>query len=158
MGTLVCFHAHPDDESIQTGGTMALAAAAGNRVVLVVATGGEHGETPDDLGPGETLADRRRVETDRSAVELGIHRVVFLGYEDSGMTGWDQNGHHASFHQAPLDEAAQRLAAILRRSRPTRSPATTGTVVTVILTTSRCTTSGTAPPSSPARRTCTKAR
>jgi LmbE family N-acetylglucosaminyl deacetylase len=117
MGTLVCFHAHPDDESIQTGGTMALAAAAGNRVVLVVATGGEHGETPDDLGPGETLADRRRVETDRSAVELGIHRVVFLGYEDSGMTGWDQNGHHASFHQAPLDEAAQRLAAILREEQ-----------------------------------------
>ena len=49
MGTLVCFHAHPDDESISTGGTIARAVAEGHRVVLVVATNGDHGEVPDDL-------------------------------------------------------------------------------------------------------------
>ncbi|MCB1000816.1 MAG: PIG-L family deacetylase [Acidimicrobiales bacterium] len=114
MGTLVCFHAHPDDEAIQTGGSMARAAAEGHRVVLVVATNGDHGEVPDDLAPGETLVDRRRRESDASAAVLGIHRVAWLDYADSGMTGWDQNDHPESFLQAPLDEAAERLAAILR--------------------------------------------
>jgi LmbE family N-acetylglucosaminyl deacetylase len=113
MSTIVLFHAHPDDESIATGGTAARAAAEGHRVVLVVATGGEHGERPDDLGD-ETLAERRRAETERSAAALGIHRVAWLGYVDSGMTGWDQNGHDGAFTAAPLDEAAERLAAILR--------------------------------------------
>jgi len=114
MGTLVCFHAHPDDESIGTGGTMAKAAAAGHRVVLVVATGGECGEVPEDLAPGETLLARRRAETMRSAETLRVARVEWLGYVDSGMAGWAQNGDPASFLQADLDDAANRLAAILR--------------------------------------------
>lgn len=114
MGTLVAFHAHPDDESIATGGAMARAHAEGHRVVLVVATGGEHGEVPDDLHEGETLADRRRAETEASAAALGIDRIVWLGYTDSGMTGWDQNDHDHSFWQADLDEAAGRLATVLR--------------------------------------------
>jgi LmbE family N-acetylglucosaminyl deacetylase len=114
MATLVCFHAHPDDEAIATGGTMARAADLGHRVVLVVATGGEHGEVPDDLAPGESLADRRHRETLASAEALGIHRVVRLGYADSGMTGWDQNGHDGAFMRAPVEEAAARLAAILQ--------------------------------------------
>lgn len=115
MATLVFFHAHPDDESIQTGGTMARAAAEGHRVVLVVATGGEHGETPDDLRPDESLAERRAVETARSAAALGIAEVVWLGYRDSGMTGWEQNAHPEAFVQAPVDDAAARLAAVLER-------------------------------------------
>lgn len=114
MGTLVCFHAHPDDEAIQTGGSMARAVAEGHRVVLVVATNGDHGEVPDDLAPGETLVDRRRRESDASAAVLGIHRVAWLDYADSGMTAWDQNEHPESFLQAPLDDAAERLASILR--------------------------------------------
>ncbi len=114
MGTLVCFHAHPDDEAITTGGSMARASAEGHRVVLVVATNGDHGEVPHDLAHGETLVDRRRVETARSAEALGVHRVVWLGYSDSGMTGWEQNDHDGSFMQAPLDEAAERLADVLR--------------------------------------------
>jgi LmbE family N-acetylglucosaminyl deacetylase len=117
MGTLVCFHAHPDDESISTGGTIARAVAEGHRVVLVVATNGDHGEVPDDLAPGETLVDRRRAETQASAEVLGVHRVVWLGYADSGMTGWPQNEFEGSFFQAPLDEAAERLAAVLRDER-----------------------------------------
>jgi LmbE family N-acetylglucosaminyl deacetylase len=114
MGTLVCFHAHPDDESISTGGSMARAHTEGHRVVLVVATNGEHGEVPDDLGPGETLVDRRRAETQRSAAVLGVDHIVWLGYTDSGMTGWEQNHHPGSFFLAPLDEAAGRLAEVLR--------------------------------------------
>ena len=113
MGTLVCFHAHPDDESISTGGTMARAVAEGHRVVLVVATNGDHGESPEDLAKGETLVDRRRAETAQSAAALGVARLEFLDYADSGMTGWDQNEHPRSFLRAPLDEAASALAAIL---------------------------------------------
>ncbi len=114
VGTLVCFHAHPDDEALSTGGSIARAAADGHRVVLVVATNGEHGESPDDLRPGETLVDRRRQETAASAAALGIDRVVWLGYQDSGMTGWTQNQDDASFLRADPDEAASRLAVVLR--------------------------------------------
>lgn len=114
MSTLVCFHAHPDDECIQTGGTIARASAGGHRVVLVVATNGDHGEVPGDLAPGETLVDRRRRETEESAKVLGIARVVWLGYEDSGMTGWEQNSNAGAFHNADIDEAAEKLAAVLR--------------------------------------------
>ncbi len=113
MATLVFFHAHPDDESLNTGGVMARAAEEGHRVVLVVATGGEQGEAPPDLAPGETVADRRRTETECSAAVLGVGRVAWLGYRDSGMTGWPQNDAPDSFVRAKVDEAAARLAAIL---------------------------------------------
>jgi LmbE family N-acetylglucosaminyl deacetylase len=113
MTTIVFVHAHPDDEAITTGGSMARAAADGHRVVLVVCTNGELGETPDDLGEGETLVDRRRAETERSAGHLGVQRIAWLGYRDSGMTGWEQNTDPRSFLQADLDEAAERLATVL---------------------------------------------
>ncbi len=115
MATLVCFHAHPDDEAIATGGTMARASAEGHRVVLVVATRGEHGEpVPGVLEPGESLAERRVAETHRSAEILGVHRIEFLGYHDSGMDGEHTNHHSEAFWSADVDEAAERLAAILR--------------------------------------------
>lgn len=114
MATLVFFHAHPDDECIQTGGTMARAAAEGHRVVLVVATHGDHGEIPADLAPGETLVQRRRRETECSAAVLGVSRVEWLGYEDSGMTGWEQNSNVGAFLNADVAEAAERLARIVR--------------------------------------------
>ncbi|MEY2444498.1 MAG: hypothetical protein QOC57_389 [Ilumatobacteraceae bacterium] len=117
MGTLVCFHAHPDDESISTGGTLARASAEGHRVVVVIATNGDYGEVPDDLAEGESLVDRRRAEATRSAAALGVHRLEWLGYKDSGMTGWEQNADPESFFQAPLDEAAERLAEILREEK-----------------------------------------
>lgn len=118
MATLVCFHAHPDDESIATGGTMAKAAADGHRVVLVVATRGEQGEpVPGVLAEGEQLWERRVVETQRSADILGVARVEFLGYEDSGMMGEPTNDEPACFWQADVDEAAERLAVILREER-----------------------------------------
>jgi LmbE family N-acetylglucosaminyl deacetylase len=114
MGTLVSFHAHPDDETTTTGGSLARASAEGHRVVVVFATNGEYGEVPEDLTEGESLLDRRRAEAAQSAELLGVHRVVWLGYKDSGMTGWEQNTDPASFLQAPVDEAAERLAEILR--------------------------------------------
>ena len=113
MGTLVAFHAHPDDECISTGGSIARASAEGHRVVLVIATNGDFGEVPEDLAEGETLVDRRRQEVLASAAILGVHRVEWLGYKDSGMTGWEQNSDAESFYRADLDEAAGRLATIL---------------------------------------------
>lgn len=114
MATLVTFHAHPDDESIATGGTMAKAASEGHRVVLVLATRGELGEPVEGvLRDGEELWQRRVVETHRSAEILGAERVEFLGYEDSGMMGESTNENPNCFWQADLDEAAEKLAALL---------------------------------------------
>ena len=117
MATIVFVHAHPDDEAGLTGGSMARAAAEGHRVVLVVCTDGAHGETPDDLAEGETLVARRRTESAASAAALGIADVRWLGYRDSGMSGWEQNADPDAFCQADVDEAGERLAAILREER-----------------------------------------
>ena len=114
MATLVTLHAHPDDESISMGGVMAKASEQGHRVVLVVATRGEHGEVEEGFLPdGETLGQRRERETLASAAILGVARVEFLGYVDSGMMGTPENDLPESFWQAELDDAAARLAAIL---------------------------------------------
>ena len=118
MATLVTFHAHPDDESIATAGTMARAVASGHRVVLVVATRGEHGEpVPGVLADGELLWQRRVQETYRAAEILGVASVHFLGYHDSGMDGTPTNHADGSFWSADVDEAAARLAAILDAER-----------------------------------------
>src|SRR5436853_6802888 len=83
--SVVFFHAHPDDEAIFTGGTMALLAAAGWRVVLVVATAGEQGATSTRVGPEVPLAVRRMGEATRAAEALGARRVEVLGEHDSGL-------------------------------------------------------------------------
>jgi LmbE family N-acetylglucosaminyl deacetylase len=115
----VSFHAHPDDEAITCGGTLARAAAAGHRVVLVMATAGECGEVPDGvLAPGETLGERREKELAAAAAILGCARVEFLGYRDSGMIGTKENEDPNSFWQTPVEEAAVRLARILAEERP----------------------------------------
>jgi LmbE family N-acetylglucosaminyl deacetylase len=111
---LVTFHAHPDDECIGCGGVMRMAFEQGHRVVLVVATKGEHGEVPDGfLADGEQLWQRRIKETDAAAGILGVARVEFLGYIDSGMMGEPTNDEPGSFWTASIEEAAQRLADIL---------------------------------------------
>ena len=79
---LVALHAHPDDESIFTGGTIVTAVEAGWRVVLVVATDGDQGSRP--LAVGTDLGSHRRAEVAVAASILGIERVEFLGYRDSG--------------------------------------------------------------------------
>jgi LmbE family N-acetylglucosaminyl deacetylase len=115
MATLVSFHAHPDDESIACGGVMRKAFENGHRVVLVVATRGEHGEVADGfLEDGEQLWQRRVAETHAAADILGVARVEFLGFVDSGMMGTPTNELAGSFWTTPVDTAAQRLAQILR--------------------------------------------
>jgi LmbE family N-acetylglucosaminyl deacetylase len=118
MATLVGFHAHPDDEAIAQGGTLARASSEGHRVVLVFATKGELGEHPDGfLDAGETLGSRRIRETLDAADALGVHRVEFLGFSDSGMAGTASNDDPACFACADVDVAATRLAAILDEER-----------------------------------------
>ncbi|SEW34935.1 N-acetylglucosaminyl deacetylase, LmbE family [Austwickia chelonae] len=113
VSTLIFLHAHPDDEASQTSLTMARAVAEGHRVVVVFATNGDHGEVAADLPEGMSVVAYRRGEAERSAQVIGTHRVAWLGYADSGMTGWAQNESTDCLHAADLDEAAGRLAAIL---------------------------------------------
>ena len=120
MATLLLVHAHPDDEAISTGGVMMKARADGHRVVLVTATRGEAGEIynmdPDSTRPH--LGEVRAKELEAATRILGVNRVEFLDYRDSGMVGTPENDDIRSFHLAPLDEAAGRLAGILREERP----------------------------------------
>ncbi len=119
MITVVFFHAHPDDESLASGGTMARLANDGHRVVLVTATRGEEGEpVPGVLEDGESLGDRRTAELCAAADVLGVARVVFLEYRDSGMADDPANGHPQCFWQADIDEAADRLDAVLAEEEP----------------------------------------
>lgn len=115
VSTIVFVHAHPDDESSQTAGMMALAARAGHRVVTVFATNGDHGQRPEELGDDGDLVEYRRGEAREAARVLGVERIDWLGFRDSGMTGWDQNSDPLCLHQADVDEAAGRLARILDR-------------------------------------------
>jgi len=110
--TLVVFHAHPDDEGALTGGTMAKAAAAGHRVVLVVATRGEAGLTGAPGISRAGLAVLRLEELRMAATILGCARVEWLGYADSGLDGSVDDPD--AFSRVDRDDAAERLAAILR--------------------------------------------
>jgi LmbE family N-acetylglucosaminyl deacetylase len=85
---LVTLHAHPDDEAIFTGGTILRAVRAGWRVVVIVATEGDQGR-PWEGDQGD-LGERRRAETLAASAILGVERVEFLGYGDSGYG--DQSG------------------------------------------------------------------
>ena len=120
MSTLLLVHAHPDDEAISTGGAMLKARADRHRVVLVTATRGEVGEihNMDEKANRPRLGDVRTKELENAARILDVNRVEFLGYRDSGMVGTADNEDPESFHQAPLQEAAARLAAILREEKP----------------------------------------
>jgi N-acetyl-1-D-myo-inositol-2-amino-2-deoxy-alpha-D-glucopyranoside deacetylase len=117
-------HAHPDDECIATGGTIARLVAEGVRVDLVTCTDGAEGEIHDPgLDPEEArprLAAIRRDELACSLDALGggaIHHHL-LGYRDSGMMGTDANGHPESFWQSDVAEGTGRLVEIVREARP----------------------------------------
>jgi len=111
--TLVFVHAHPDDEAFLTSGTMAKASAEGQRVVLVVATDGAAGLSASDMTAD--LAHIRAAELDASAQILGVSRTVRLGYADSGLHGDETQkpGGAMPLCAAPLEEAADKLAAVL---------------------------------------------
>src|SRR5919201_6484907 len=110
--TLMIVHAHPDDEAIGTGGTLARYSAEGVRTVLVTATLGEEGEiVVPELNTPEVkarLAEVRREELRKATAILGIAQQEFLGYRDSGMAGTESNQQPECFHQADLDEATGR--------------------------------------------------
>ena len=116
--TLVSFHAHPDDEALLTGGTLARVAAEGHRVVLVTATAGEAGLSGDGMRDAASLEARRLAELAESARALGCERWEVLGYADSG---WDPTGSsrpaEGSFSRLDPEGPAQRLAAILREEQ-----------------------------------------
>src|SRR5918995_222801 len=120
--TLMTVHAHPDDETIGTGGTMAKAVAEGRRVVLVTCTRGEMGEivvpdldTPDNH---RRLGELRAVELERAMGHLGVTEWENLGYRDSDMMGRAGNRDPRSFWQADPDEAARRLVWLIRTYQP----------------------------------------
>jgi len=119
---LLTVHAHPDDEASKGAGTVALYHAEGVRTVLVCCTGGEEGEV---LNPAmdtpevhARISELREEELTQSAEVIGYDEVVMLGYRDSGMAGSPSNENPLSFAQAPLDEAVERLVAVIRRTRP----------------------------------------
>ena len=117
--TLVAVHAHPDDECLPTGGTLARYHAQGVRTVLVTCTGGEVGEIADPaLATPENLGEVRAGELAESVRILGVDRAVQLGYRDSGMVGTADNEHPASFLHADFEHAVGRVVAILREERP----------------------------------------
>jgi N-acetyl-1-D-myo-inositol-2-amino-2-deoxy-alpha-D-glucopyranoside deacetylase len=123
-GGVLFVHAHPDDESMGTGGTIARLVAEGIRVDLVTCTDGAEGEVHDPtLDPDEArprLARIRATELACSVAALGGGAIQhhLLGYRDSGMIGTDANAHPDCFWQADLEEATQRLLGIVRRARP----------------------------------------
>ena len=114
---MVLFHAHPDDEAIFTGGTVWQLAERGWRIVLVMATGGEWGEAAPGFGHADLAAVRRQETVDAAAV-LGIARVEFLGYHDSGLSGDPAHICGNSLAWADLSEVASRVAAVLSEEEP----------------------------------------
>ncbi|MEV6025433.1 N-acetyl-1-D-myo-inositol-2-amino-2-deoxy-alpha-D-glucopyranoside deacetylase [Streptomyces sp. NPDC052036] len=125
---LLLVHAHPDDESINNGATMARYAAEGARVTLVTCTLGEEGEViPPELAHlapdrDDALGPYRAGELAAAMKELGVTDHRFLGgpgrYRDSGMMGASQNHRPGAFWSADLDEAAGHLVAVVREVRP----------------------------------------
>jgi len=122
--TLMAVHAHPDDESNSTGGTLARYSAEGVRTVLVTCTNGEYGDAPGHIKPDEDghdpddVARIRLGELEIATAALGVTHVETLGYRDSGMKGWPANDHPDAFHAQPDDVVTARLVALMERYRP----------------------------------------
>ncbi|MDQ5840489.1 MAG: PIG-L family deacetylase, partial [Chloroflexota bacterium] len=129
-GGLLLIHAHPDDEVMSTGGTIARAVAEGRRVDLMVCTGGEEGEIHDpDLDPAEAqprLREIREAELRCSLAALGaaaadsggVLQEHLLGFRDSGMMGTSPNDHPDSFWRVDLDTVVAGTVAFIRTVRP----------------------------------------
>ncbi|MBW1739458.1 MAG: PIG-L family deacetylase [Deltaproteobacteria bacterium] len=119
---LMVVHAHPDDESIGTGGILTKYSAQGATTVLVYGTRGEAGEilNPDFVppSPGMQIKDIRAQELRKAVKALGVKSVYYLGYRDSGMSGSPENHHPKAFAQADMKEATRKLVNIIRRVHP----------------------------------------
>ena len=123
-GGVLFVHAHPDDEAMGTGGTMARLVAEGIRVDLVTCTDGAEGEIHDPTLDVEEARPRlAHIRADELACSIdalggGAIQHHLLGYRDSGMMGTDPNGHPESFWQADIGEATRRLVQIVQVARP----------------------------------------
>lgn len=117
--TLVCVHAHPDDEALFTAGITSHYSDLGVRVVLVTCTNGQLGldnhERPGSHPLHDVKVTRavRAEELQRAAIVSGISRVITLGFDDSGMKGWVQNDSPSAFTNVDVDAVGRTLAAIL---------------------------------------------
>lgn len=123
--TIVFLHAHPDDEAIFTGGTIARLAAQGHRVVIITATDGAAGLVDAAMMGDQDLSTIRSAELQRSAAALGAARVALLGYGDSGLDGHGTPStpglpgtDKPHFCAVPVPEAARRVAEILAEEKP----------------------------------------
>lgn len=126
--SILFVHAHPDDESMGTGATMAHYAAVGAHVTLVTCTLGEEGEIhrPELAGLAAGAADQlggyRIAELEEACRRLGVTDHRFLGgagrYRDSGMMDTPPNEHPRAFWGADLDVAAAELLDVIREVRP----------------------------------------
>jgi len=127
--SLLLVHAHPDDETINNGATMAKYVSEGVRVTLVTCTRGEEGEVlvPElaDLASSKSdqLGKHREGELANAMAALGVKDFRFLGapevsYRDSGMLGTEPNNRSDVFWQAGLDDAASHLVKIIREVKP----------------------------------------
>ncbi|HCP72360.1 MAG: N-acetyl-1-D-myo-inositol-2-amino-2-deoxy-alpha-D-glucopyranoside deacetylase [Actinobacteria bacterium BACL4 MAG-121022-bin9] len=126
---LLLVHAHPDDETINNGVTMAKYAAEGVQVTLVTCTRGEEGEVLVESlanlasSRDDKLGEHREIELKTAMGYLGIKDFRFLGspnkkWRDSGMIGTAQNERKDVFWQADLTEAAQELVKIILEIKP----------------------------------------
>jgi N-acetyl-1-D-myo-inositol-2-amino-2-deoxy-alpha-D-glucopyranoside deacetylase len=125
---LLLVHAHPDDETINNGATMARYVAEGTSVTLLTCTLGEEGEVlvPELAQLAADQADQlggyRIGELRAAMAALGVRDSRFLGgpgrYRDSGMMGTSANGHPRAFWNADLDEAIAHAVAVVRDVRP----------------------------------------
>jgi N-acetyl-1-D-myo-inositol-2-amino-2-deoxy-alpha-D-glucopyranoside deacetylase len=122
--SVVFVHAHPDDESLGTGGTMARYSDEGAHVCLITCTNGEMGEIADvpDLGDPREIRPRlgevRKAELAEACRRLGGVDLRMLGFRDSGMDGTDANADPNAFINQDLDAPAKMIVAILRELRP----------------------------------------
>ena len=122
--TLLCVHAHPDDEALFTAGIEAHYARQGVRQVLVTCTVGQLGFDSDGIGSDDPRHDPARVAVERvaeletSCEILGIDRLEVLGFQDSGMAGWTENDAPGAFIQQPIDQVAARIAQVIEEERP----------------------------------------
>ena len=126
---ILLVHAHPDDETINNGATMALYAALGAQVTLITCTRGEEGEvlTPEltHLASSETdsLGEHREIELTNAMKALGVTDFRFLAegegkYRDSGMMGTEPNNRPDVFWQADLEEASDYLVKVIEEVKP----------------------------------------
>ncbi len=118
---LLAVHAHPDDETITMGGTLARYSAAGVRTIVVTCTTGDLGEVGDPalMGRDVDVAVVRAAELRAATRTLGVSRVVQLGYGDSGMAGTPENDRPTAFCRADATEVAARLVRIMEAEHPT---------------------------------------